>query len=101
MSGPTKDDILWAYAAVSGEITPEMRMIAFRLQGREALFRFYLDREPSEQTRECAEIIAVNFDAGHAPALTRLDIEFVVSDQPLGKLDPLDKHLFRRWEPYD
>ncbi|MEM8981210.1 MAG: hypothetical protein AAGD04_17180, partial [Pseudomonadota bacterium] len=47
---------------------------------------------------EQAEIVAVNFDSGLSSALKKLDIEFVYSKDPLGKLDMLDAVLFRRWE---
>ncbi len=89
---------IWACKCLSGEISTEMRMIVLKMDGKKAKFRYYLDREPSEFTRERAEVVAVNFDSGLSRALDVLDIEFEYSTEPLGKLDVLDGALFRRGE---
>ena len=72
-------------------------MVAFQAVGQKYTFRYYLDREPTDFVREQAEIVAVNFDAGLTD-IEELNIEFVNSNKPLGKLDNLDATLFRRWE---
>ena len=99
MKSCTSDEsIVLALRAISGEITPDMRLIAFQLQEDRVVFRFYLEHEVTELVRECAEIIAVNFDAGFPRPLKALDLEFVVTTKPLGHLDALDFGIFRRWE---
>ncbi len=100
MANNIPDDIaVWAFKSISGEVTQNMRMIAFSYGRNEARFRLYMDEEPTETEEEIAEIIAVNFDSGISSNLDSLDIEFVVSKAPLGQLDALDLSLFRRWEP--
>lgn len=89
---------IWAMKCLNGEISTDMRMVAFKMEGKKVTFRYYLDQEPSEFTRERAEIVAVNFDSGLSFVLDVLDIEFEHSTEPLGKLDALDRALFRRWE---
>jgi|GEM_PF-1070001 len=89
---------IWAVKCLSGEISRDMRMVVLQLDGLSAKFRYYLDREPNDFTRERAEIIAVNFDSGLSYALNHLDIELVYSTEPLGRLHNLDVVLFRRWE---
>lgn len=96
---PIDDKIfIWAVKCLSGEISREMRMVVLQMDGARAKFRYYLDKEPSDFTRERAEIVAVNFDSGLSYTLDGLDIEFVYSTEPLGRLDNLDIALFRRWE---
>lgn len=73
-------------------------MVAISISGKRVTFRYYLDHPPSEFVREQAEIVALNFDSGLSTSLDKLDIEFVHSTEPLGKLDTLDAVLFRRWE---
>jgi len=74
-------------------------MVVLRIDGpKKVTFRYYLDAEPSDFVRERAEIVALNFDSGLGENLYTLDIEFVHSALPLGKLDVLDGQLFRRWE---
>jgi hypothetical protein len=92
------DIIVWAVRAVSGGITPSMRMIAFAYDQYGATFRFYMCRDPSKDEREIAEVIAVNFESGLSNKLGRLDIEFIVTNEPLGALDVLGFGLYRRWE---
>ncbi|KCV82830.1 hypothetical protein ATO10_04452 [Actibacterium atlanticum] len=91
------DLFVWAVKSLNGEITREMRLVALRAVGRKYTFRYYLDREPTDFVREQAEIVAVNFDAGLLN-IEELNIEFVKTSEPLGKLDNLDAALFRRWE---
>ena len=94
-----EDIYLWAHACLNGEITPEMRIVALKIDvPKKITFRYYLDRESTDFLRERAEIVAVNFDAGLEVNLDQLDIEFVHTTQPLGTLDVLDRQLFRRWE---
>ena len=95
---PPDDIIVHALRSINGEITPNMRMVAFGYDGKSAKFKFYMDKEPSEDERENGEVVAVNFDSGHAPKLKSLDVEFVVTSKPLGKVDPLDFIVFRRCE---
>jgi hypothetical protein len=95
---PPDDIIVLALRAISGEITKSMREIAFGYRGKEAKFLFYMDTQPTELERENAEIIAVNFEAGHPETLHKLDIEFVVTNEPLGRFDHLDFIIFRRYE---
>ncbi|MCP4407854.1 MAG: hypothetical protein GY807_08855 [Gammaproteobacteria bacterium] len=98
MTKPPDDIIVWAVSALSGEITPNMRMVAFGYSGDCAVFRFYMEEEPSEEEVEVGEIVAVNFDSGLPKKLKKLDVDFVVTEEPLGKLDTLDFGLFRRRE---
>lgn len=94
-----EDIYLWAHACLNGEITTEMRMVALRIDApKKMTFCYYLDKEPTEFVRERAEIVALNFEAGLTENLDQLDIEFVHTAEPLGKLDVLDRQLFRRWE---
>ncbi|NSY39692.1 hypothetical protein [Leisingera sp. ANG59] len=93
-----KETYIWAVKCLNGEISPEMRMVALQWKGSNVKFRYYLDREPTDFIRERAEIVAVNFDSGLSHPLDTLDIEFIFSGAPLGKLDCLDAVLFRRWE---
>lgn len=90
--------IVLAVRAISGEVSPNMRLIALGYDGTRAKFRFYMNQEASEEEREMGEVIAINFDAGHATKLETLDVEFVTSIEPLGKLDCLDFGLYRRNE---
>ncbi len=92
------DIIVLAIRAISGEVTPNMRLIAFSYGEIQAKFRFYMSEDPTDDEREIGEIVAVNFDSGLSQNLDRLDVEFVVTEEPLGRLDPLDFGLFRRWE---
>ena len=75
-----------------------MRMIAFQFDGNSAMFRYYMDSEPTDDEREMAEIVALNFDAGLPTTLSSVGVEFVVTNDPLGRLDVLDFGLYRRWE---
>ena len=92
------DMLIWAVKSISGEVTTNMRMIAFSFGSKCAEFRFYMSKEPSEEEKEIGEIIAVNFDSGLPFELKKLDVVFVVTNEPLGQLDSLDFILFRRWE---
>lgn len=93
------DDIfIWAVKCTNGEISTDMRLVALEVNGASVTFRYYLDKEPSDFTRERTEIIAVNFEAGLSFRLDCLDVEFVYSTEPLGHVDNLDGALFRRWE---
>jgi hypothetical protein len=79
-----------------------MRSIRFGYNGSDEVnFLFYMSEEPSEEEIEMGEVIAVKFEAGHHVKLKKLDVEFVTTDQPLGKLELLDFELFRRWEDPD
>lgn len=99
MDTKTSDEaIVLAVRALSGEVTPEMRLVAFRLLDDAVTFRFYVENEASELVRECAELVAVNFDAGFPRPLKSVGLEFVVTDRALGHLDHLDFGIFRRWE---
>ncbi len=97
---PPDSIVLWAFRCVSGETTPNVRLVALRYREPNALFRFYLQDPPSETDRENAEVIATNFDSS-LTRLESLDIEFVVTSEPLGVLDTLDAQVYRRWEPVD
>jgi len=90
--------ILWAFTSIIGEVTPNMRSIAFSYGGGRAGFRFYVEEEPTDDERECGEVVAVNFESGLSERLISLDVEFVVTRKPLGHLDMLDHELFRRHE---
>lgn len=90
--------IIWAVKAISGEITKNMRMVAFSYVDETAKFRFYVADKPSEDDKESGEIIALNFDSGLPKNLKSLDVEFVTTKAPLGTLDPLGFILFRRNE---
>lgn len=92
------DIIVWAVKSISGEVTQNMRLIAFSYSNNKAKFRFYVAEEPTDDEREIGEAVAVNFDSGLAQNLDALDIEFVVTKEPLGKLDTLGFGLFRRHE---
>lgn len=94
----TPETFIWAHRCLNGEITSGMRMVAISSSGNRVTFRYYLDHPPTEFVQEQAEIVALNFDAGLSYRLETLDIEFVHSKEPLGKLDTLDYVLFRRWE---
>ena len=90
--------VIWAMKAISGEITANMRMVAFSFGGGKAKFKYYLTDEPTEEDHEAGEITALNFDNGLSKNLDELDIEFEVTSRPLGTLDCLDISLFRRKE---
>ncbi|WP_109464180.1 hypothetical protein [Albibacillus kandeliae] len=96
----TADDEMfrWAQRCISGEITPNMRMVVLRIEERRVTFRYYLDIEPNSFLLERAEIIALNFDCGLSTNLDALDIELIHTVEPLGKLEYFDGSLFRRWE---
>ena len=98
---PPDDIIVHALCSLNGEISHNIRMVGFGYSVTSAIFRYFMEDEPTEDDRERAEIVAVNFDSGHMPPLKRLDIEFVVTNTPFGKLAPLDFVLFRRHEEYD
>ena len=66
-----------------------------------ALFRFYVEEEATETDRKNAEIIALNFSSSLFRGLEAVDIEFAVTDEPLGYLDTVDARVYRRWEPVD
>jgi hypothetical protein len=93
---PPDDIIVWAVSSFSGEITPNIRMIAFACEDRKAKFVFYTEKEPSENDREHAEIGLLNFDCGIGPK--ELEVDFVVTSEPLGRLDPLGFTFYRRCE---
>jgi len=95
---PSDKAIVHALRSISGEITPEVRLVAFQSRNDDVLFRFYMDCEPTEFHKERAEIVALNFEAGWSTLLSSLEIEFVHTNEPLGYLDHLDFGLFRRWE---
>lgn len=98
MTRPPDDIIVWALTAVTGEVTPNMRMIVLGYDPAHVTFRFYMSEAPSADEREIGEIVAVNFESGHPTKLERVGVKFVVTDEPLGKLEPLDFCLFARWE---
>jgi hypothetical protein len=95
---PPDEVIVWALTSLIGEIGPNMRMIALGYEPQNVTFRFYMSREPNEDDKEAAEIVCVNFESGHPTRLNSLNVEFVVTDEPFGKLDPLDFVLFCRRE---
>tara|TARA_R110000751_G_scaffold187231_2_gene293524 strand:+ start:674 stop:988 length:315 start_codon:yes stop_codon:yes gene_type:complete len=95
---PPDDIIVDALCALNGEITPSMRMVALRYRYDEAKFRFYMAEEPTDDERENAEIVAVNFESLISHKLRKLDLEFVVTSEPFGKLDTLDFVIFARSE---
>lgn len=92
------ETIWWAQRCLNGEIAPGMRMVVLRVDETKVTFRYYIDIEPNSFLRERAEIVAVNFDSGLCKKLNALDIEFIRSAEPLGKLECFDGVLFRRWE---
>lgn len=97
-NGAPDSVIVLAIRAISGEVTRNMRMIAFGYDGKSAAFRFYVADQPTPKEIEIGEVIAVNFDSGIPIQLDKLDVEFVVSNEPFGKLDSLDFVLYRRSE---
>lgn len=100
-NGLSKDLRLLAFRSISGEVTPNMRMIAFAYHENTVEFVFYLQDPETDIDRECAEIIALNFDSGFWGNLKSLDIKFVTTREPLGLLDAKDLQVFRRWEDPD
>lgn len=98
---PADEIIVLALVATLGEVTSNMRAIALEHRRDRAKFFFYVDSAPSDEERECAEVIATNFDAGHPIKLERLDIEFIETNEPFGKLDMLDFSIYRRYEGYN
>lgn len=95
---PPDDIIVLAIRALSGEVTENMREIAFRCREDIANFRFYFENEPSEIERENAEVMAANFESGYPRKLRSLDIQFIVTREDFGSLDHLDFILYRRHE---
>lgn len=95
---PSDKAIVHALRCISGEITPEVRLVAFQSRNDDVLFRFYMDCEPTDFHKERAEIVASNFDAGWSVQLNSLEIEFVHTNEPLGHLDHLGFGVYRRWE---
>lgn len=57
-----------------------------------------MSKAPTDDELEIGEIVAASFDAGHPTPLRKLDVEFEVTDKPLGQLDSLGFGLFRRNE---
>ena len=98
LNRPPDEVIVWALISINGEIGPNMRMIAFGYEPQYVTFRFYMSRDPDEDDIEAAEIVCVNFESGYSTKLESLNVEFVVTDEPVGKLDPLDFILFSRRE---
>ena len=99
MRNKVPDDIVvWAVVSIHDAVTQNMRMIAFSYRNKKAKFRFYMSEEPSEDEKELGEVVAVEFESGLSEKLDALDVEFVVTNEPPGKLDHLDFCLFRRWE---
>ena len=89
--------IVHAVRSLSGEVTQSMRLVTFEYHGEEyARFRFYMDQEPNEDETERGEIVGANFSAGIFTS--KLDIEFIVSQKPFGKLNPSGFGIYRRWE---
>lgn len=99
MPKPPDNIIVLAITSINIEIRPNFRKISFNYDGDNALFRFYCVEEPSEDDKECAEIIATNFDAGHPKILKSVELDFVVTNVPPGKMGENDFTLFSRWEP--
>lgn len=95
---PPDDIIVLALRAITGEVTGAVRAIGFGYSGKFAKFLFYMEKPPTEYDRENAEIIAVNFDAGYPTKLEQIDVEFVFTEKPFGKLDFLDFCIFGRSE---
>lgn len=95
---PPDKIIVLAVRAIGGSVTNNMRMIALGYVGNGATFRFYVEREPTEDELELGEVVGLNFEVGHPAKLEVLNIEFVKTSDPLGFLDSLDFRLFSRWE---
>jgi hypothetical protein len=89
---------IWAVQCLNGEITTDMRLVVLKKDEKKITFQYYLDQEPSEFTRERAEVVAVTFDAGLGLSLDTLDIEFEYTREPVGRLGAVGRTLFRRWE---
>ncbi len=94
---------LWFQSALVGEIYPAIRAIAVGFsESRVLTTRFYFDREPTEDDRENMScVLAVIFsNTSSNDEITESIEEFVFSDLPLSRLDPLDAFVYARRE-YD
>jgi len=92
------DIVVHAMSCLNGEISCFIRAVSIRYTFKSVTFRYYVEREPDDEEREDAEIVLINFDSGHAPKLESGDIEFFVTEEPIGNLDPLDFMLYARKE---
>lgn len=81
-----------------GEITASMRHVCWEYDGKYVRLVIYMEKEPSDDERECGEIIAVNFDAGLGHRLDGFHIDFIVTLEPIGRLNTYDICLFIRNE---
>ena len=94
---------LWFQSALVGEIYPAIRAIAVGFSESRALTtRFYFDRKPTEDDRENMScVLTVIFsNTSSNDEITESIEEFVFSDLPLSRLDPLDGFVYARRE-YD
>ena len=94
---------LWFQRALLGEIYPAIRAVAVGFSESRALTtRFYFDHEPTEDDRENMSCVLTEIFANTSSndEITESIEEFVFSDLPLGKLDPLDGFVYARRE-YD
>ena len=85
--------------ALWGEVHPQLRQASIEADpGRKIVrLRFEYDGEPSEQVRESGSCVATEVFADF-PSPWQLDEQHVSVAQP-GKLSPLARIAYRRWEP--
>jgi hypothetical protein len=84
-----------------GEIYPAIRCVAVGLRDDALLLRYYLDRHPTDGDRESIEVVATNIWAAGSveeAGASRLDVECVFSDAPIGKLDFMGGFIYARRE---
>lgn len=91
---------LCAVRALIGEVTPNMRCVAFgsNESARTAKFIFYMAETPSELEKEIAEIVALNFNSEMPCEMSSIDIEIIDTHKPFADLDALDLLIFCRRE---
>ena len=103
MSGKQLPDWLrlWFQSALLGEIYPSIRAIAVGFSPSRALtLRAYFDREPTADDHENMSCVLTEIFANTSSnaEITAGTEECVFSEQPIGRLDPLDGFVYARRE---
>lgn len=94
----------WLISAIStsllGNVTPNLRAIAAKYDGSKNLtLRFYYSASVENSDEEGMEDAIGEFESAEAThRVKKIEIERVVTDQPIGELDYLHYFLFLRRE---
>lgn len=93
--------LLSAYRAFLDGVFDGIRAIAIRREnGTEYLVRYYMKKRPTDDEVEIANIACTEMlaDFSDNSMVSKLDVEFCISDAALENLDPLTQFLFTRYE---